>query len=128
MEPLTLDALAANPGITSDAYRTRENLFTRCQLSLAKPLTLDVGTAFNVSTPSVRPPDQTANALVADSAITSGWPNPSIIQDVYADYGLRVGTKLIHSDFAFASHAGQPALSRGTRQTQADRDRYRRCR
>src|SRR5206468_2944720 len=39
----TLNALASNPGVTSDAYRTRQNFQPMATVVLAKPLTLEVG-------------------------------------------------------------------------------------
>ena len=40
-----LDALAANPNRTSDAYRTRQNFQPTATITLAKPLTLENGVA-----------------------------------------------------------------------------------
>jgi len=101
----TTDALAANPGVTSDAYRTRETFAPMVSVSLAKPLTLDVGTSFErFGSPVAGTPDQTSNALVAGLRYHQRLAESEFVQDVYADYGLRVGTKLIQSDFAFASH------------------------
>src|ERR1039457_3117936 len=42
----TLDALAAQPNETSDAYRTRQNFQPTATISLAKPLTLEIGLGF----------------------------------------------------------------------------------
>ena len=42
----TLNALAAQPNQTSDAYRTRQNFEPTATISLAKPLTLEIGVGF----------------------------------------------------------------------------------
>src|SRR5207302_7701839 len=42
----TIAALASHPGLTSDAYRTRQNFQPVVTIALAKPLTLEVGGSF----------------------------------------------------------------------------------
>src|ERR1039457_6229592 len=63
----TLDALSANPGQTSEAYRTRQNFQPSATISLAKPLTLEIGVGFQRfqnQYPAAH--YEAANALISD--------------------------------------------------------------
>jgi hypothetical protein len=101
----TLDALAAQPNQTSDAYRTRQNFQPTATISLAKPLTLEVGVSFE------RFQDQfpvahteAANALVTTLRYHQRLAESEFQQDVDADYTLRAASRSLGSDFVYASH------------------------
>jgi hypothetical protein len=101
----TLDALAAQPGQTSDAYRTRQNFQPAATISLAKPLTLEIGVGFQRfqnQFPAAH--TEAANALI--SALRYHWrlADSEYQQDVDAGYTLRAATKLLGSDFVYSSH------------------------
>jgi hypothetical protein len=101
----TLNALAANPGITSDAYRTRQTLTPMLTVQLAKPLTLEVGAAFEqLGAAYAGAADQSANALIAGLRYHQRLTESSFQQDLYADYTLRAASRTLSSDYVFASH------------------------
>jgi hypothetical protein len=101
----TLDALAAYPGQTSDAYRTRQNFEPTATISLAKPLTLEIGVAFE-RLQSQYPAAHTegANALVSTLRYHRRLPDSEYQQDVDADYTLRAASRFLDSDFVYTSH------------------------
>ncbi|MEO8592496.1 MAG: BamA/TamA family outer membrane protein [Candidatus Solibacter sp.] len=101
----TLNALQANPGVTSDAYRTRQNFEPTATITLAKPLTLEIGVSFQ------RFQDQypvahyeAANALTTTLRYHRRLADAQYPQDVDAAYNLRAATKVLDSDFMYASH------------------------
>jgi hypothetical protein len=101
----TLDALAAQPNETSDAYRTRQNFQPTATISLAKPLTLEIGVGFE----RFQNQFPAAHSEAADAVITTLRYHQRLAeseyqQDVYADYTLRAATKLLGSDFVYTSH------------------------
>ncbi|MGD0772554.1 MAG: BamA/TamA family outer membrane protein [Candidatus Solibacter sp.] len=101
----TLDALAAQPNETSDAYRTRQNFQPTATIGLAKPLTLEVGVGFERfqdQFPAAH--TEAANALVTTLRYHQRLAESEYQQDVDADYTLRAATKILDSDFVYASH------------------------
>jgi len=101
----TLDAIARNPGLTGDAYRTRQTFAPVVTIALAKPLTLELGAAFErFGAASTDAPDQGANAVVAALRYHLRTAESEYPQDLNADYSLRAATRLMGGDFAFASH------------------------
>ena len=101
----TLDALAAHPDQTSDAYRTRQNFQPTATISLAKPLTLEIGVGFQRfqnQFPAAH--TEAANALISTLRYHRRLPDSEYQQDVYADYTLRAATKFLGSDFVYTSH------------------------
>ncbi len=101
----TLDALAAQPNQTSDAYRTRQNFQPTATISLAKPLTLEIGVGFQRfqnQFPAAH--TEAANALITTLRYHRRLPDSEYQQDVDADYTLRAATKLLDSDFVYTSH------------------------
>jgi Omp85 superfamily domain len=101
----TLDALARAPGVTSDAYRTRQTFAPMVTIELAKPLTLEVGAAFELlGSPLESTPDQGANALVTGLRYHQRLTESNFQEDVSAYYTLRLATRMLNSDFVFASH------------------------
>lgn len=101
----TLDALAANPGQTSDAYRTRQNFQPTATITLAKPLTLEIGVSFERfenQYPAAH--NEAANALISTLRYHRRLADSEYSQELFADYSLRAATKILDSDFVFASH------------------------
>ena len=101
----TLDALAANPGQTSEAYRTRQNFQPSATISLAKPLTLEIGVGFQRfqnQYPAAH--YEAANALISTLRYHQRWPESEFQQDVDADYTLRASSRLLGSDYVYTSH------------------------
>jgi hypothetical protein len=100
----TLDDLAAHPGLTSDAYRMRQNFEPTATISVARPLTLEIGVScerFQDQFPAAH--TETANALVSTLRYHRRLPDSQYQQDVYADYTLRAAAKLLGSDFVYTS-------------------------
>jgi len=101
----TLNALAFNPGVTSDAYRTRHTFAPKVTIELAKMLTLEVGSAFERFGPAFTgAPSEGAHALVTGLSYHQKLAESNLQQDVWGDYTLRVATRMLNSDFVFASH------------------------
>ena len=102
----TLDALAAHPDQTSDAYRTRQNFQPTATISLAKPLTLEIGVSFQRfqnQYPAAH--TEAANALISTLRYHRRLADSEYQQDVDAGYTLHAATKLLDSDFVYTSHA-----------------------
>jgi hypothetical protein len=103
--PLTLAALARNPAVTNDAYRTRQTFAPMVSIAISKPLTLEIGAAFERFGPEAAgEPNQGSNALVASLRYHHRLADADFTQDVYADYTLRAAARLLDSDFVFTSH------------------------
>lgn len=101
----TLDALAKHPGQTSDAYRARQNFQPTATISLAKPLTLEIGVGFQRfqnQFPAAH--TEAANAVISTLRYHRPLADSAYPQDIYADYTLRAATKLLGSDFVYTSH------------------------
>lgn len=101
----TLDALASTPGITSDAYRTRQNFQPVMSIALAKPLTLEIGASFQrlgMQYPAAH--TEASNAVMSTLRYHRRLAESEYQQDVDAGYTLRAATKSLGSDFAFTSH------------------------
>src|SRR5262249_15355268 len=101
----TLEALAANPNITGEAYRARQNFQPVLSIALARPLTLEVGASFerfDYSVPAAQ--TETSNAVLTTLRYHRRLADSDLQQDVDAGYALRAATKLLGSDFVFASH------------------------
>ena len=101
----TLDALAAPHPQTSDPYRERQNFQPTATITLAKPLTLEVGVAFQRfqnQYPAAH--IEAANALVSALRYHHRMPDAEYQQDLDADYTLRAATKVLGSDFVYTSH------------------------
>ena len=101
----TLDALALQPGQTSDAYRTRQNFQPTATITLAKPLTLEFGVSFErMQNQYPAAHTEAANALVTTLRYHQRVGESEYQQDVYADYTLRAATRLLDTDFVYTSH------------------------
>jgi hypothetical protein len=101
----TLDTLAARPGVTSDAYRTRQNFQPTAIIQLAKPLTLEVGVGFERfenQFPAAH--NEASNALISTLRYHRRLGDSEFPQDMDAGYTLRAATRLLDSDFVYVSH------------------------
>jgi outer membrane protein assembly factor BamA len=101
----TLNALALQPNQTSDAYRTRQNFQPTATISLAKPLTLEIGVGFERfqnQFPAVH--TEAANAVITTLRYHQRLADSEYQQDLDADYTLRAATKLLDTDFVYTSH------------------------
>jgi hypothetical protein len=101
----TLNALAAQPGQTSDAYRTRQNFEPTATLALAKPLTLEIGMGFQRfqnQYPTAH--TESANSVISSLRYHQRLAEAEYQQDLDAGYTLRAATKLLGTDFAYTSH------------------------
>ena len=102
----TLDALASGPNLTSDAYRTRQNFEPTATFSLAKPLTLEIGVGFErLQNQFPAAHTEAANALITSLRYHQRLTEAEYQQDVDAGYTLRAATKLLGTDFVYASHS-----------------------
>jgi len=103
----TLDALETHPGVTSDAYRSRQNFQPTATITIAKPLTLEVGASFQ-RLESQYPADHTdaSNALVTTLRYHERLEQTDSQQDIDAGYTLRAATRMLGSDFVYVSHFG----------------------
>jgi hypothetical protein len=105
--PSTLDALAAGGSKqTSDAYRTRQNFQPAVTIALAKPLTLEVGASFErfgEQYPAAH--TEASDALIATLRYHHRLEESDNQQDLDASYSLGAATRILGSDFVYASHA-----------------------
>ena len=105
--PSTLDALAAGGSKqTSDAYRTRQNFQPAVTIALAKPLTLEVGASFErfgEQYPAAH--TEASDALIATLRYHQRLEESDNQQDLDASYSLGAATRILGSDFVYASHA-----------------------
>jgi hypothetical protein len=101
----TLDALETHPGVTSDAYRSRQNFQPTATITIAKPLTLEIGASFQ-RLENQYPADHTdaANALVTTLRYHQRLEQTDSQQDIDAGYTLRAATRMLGSDFVYISH------------------------
>ena len=105
--PGTLDALAAGGSKeASDAYRTRQNFQPAVTIALAKPLTLEVGASFErfgEQYPAAH--TEASDALIATLRYHQRLEESDNQQDLDASYSLGAATRILGSDFVYASHA-----------------------
>jgi hypothetical protein len=100
--PNTVEAAAAHLDLTSEPYRARQEFAPSVAIALARPLTLEVGARFS------RLEDQDGN-WEASNGVAAGLRynrtlEGDLRQEIEAAYGLRASTRLLASDFAYASH------------------------
>lgn len=101
----TISALENAQEVTGPAYRTRESFAPVLSIAVAKPLTLEIGAAFErFGSQLPNTPDQSANALIAGLRYHERISETEFLQDISADYSLRAATRAFGSDFVFASH------------------------
>jgi hypothetical protein len=101
----TLDGLAARPTQTSDAYRARQNFQPTASISLAKPLTLEIGVSIQrLQNQYPAAHSEAANALVSTLRYHQRLPESQYQQDVDADYTLRSAARVLDTDYVYTSH------------------------
>jgi hypothetical protein len=99
----TLTALEAHPGLTSDAYRTRQNFQPSLIIALAKPLSLEIGARmerFQNEDPAAGTVD--SSALITTLRYHQRLEDSGSQQDLDADSSLQVATRAIGSDFEYS--------------------------
>ncbi len=102
----TLDELQGGSRVTSDAYRSRQNFQPAFTITLAKPLSLELGASieqFESELPGV--PMEAANALFTTLRYHRQLEGVENQQDVDASYGMRVAARTLASDFSYARHS-----------------------
>ncbi len=104
----TLEALKTDGRWTSDAYRSRQNFQPALTITLAKPLSLEVGASFerfDSQIPGV--PVEAANAVFTNLRYHRQLEGTENEQDVDASYGMRLAARTLASDFSYARHSGR---------------------
>ena len=92
----------AGPGAL---YRTRRNFQPVLTFALAKPLTLSVGASFErLQNEFPAAETESANALITTLRYHRRLEGSENQQDLDAGYDLRAATKVLHSNFVYASH------------------------
>lgn len=102
----SIAAAADAQDVTNAVYRARQNVQPMLAMTLAKPLTLEVGASFErfqEETPGA--PFLAANALVADLRYHRMLESDAYPQEIEADYALRSANRTMASDFVYTSHA-----------------------
>jgi hypothetical protein len=92
----------------SDLYRTRQNFQPTVSFVVARPVTVTVGVSFerlNEEGPLVRP--AAANAFLANTSFHQETEGADYQQNFNGAYDLRMGTRSLGSDFAYARHRWQ---------------------
>lgn len=104
----TLNAAAANQRITSDPYRSRENVEPTATVRISKPVTVEVGASFETydpETPGIA--TQSANAVMGTVRYHRMLEGTDLAQDVDASYGIRTAARALASDFVYTRHLWQ---------------------
>jgi len=100
----TLDAIQEHPGVTSDAYRARQNFQPMATITVAKPLTLEVGASFE-RMENQYTANMDANAVVTALRYHQRLDQAEAQEDIDAGYTLRAATRMLGSDFVYVSHS-----------------------
>jgi len=97
--------VAALPGSDLDLYRSRWNVAPQLTFTIARPLTVAVGTSFE-ETESEAPNAgrQSANAATLDVHYGHKIEGDRLQQQVEGKYSLRVATRALGSTYAYARH------------------------
>ena len=105
----TLQAVRLDGGReTSDAYRGRQNFQPALSISLAKPLSLEVGASFErFDSPIPLAPVEAANAVFTTLRYQRRFEGSANEQDVDASYAMRVAARTLASDFSYARHSAR---------------------
>jgi len=99
----TLTALASHTELTSEAYRARQNFQPSLTITVAKPLTLEVGTRLE----RFEAEDPTAGTLASDALFTTlryhqRLDDSANQQDLDGDCTLQAATRAIGSDYVYS--------------------------
>jgi hypothetical protein len=98
----TINAL---PGSGLDLYRSRWNVAPQFNFTVARPLTVSVGTSFEQTeseTPNMG--SQSANAATLDVHYGRRIEGGHVQQQIEGKYSLRVATRALGSTYAYARH------------------------
>jgi hypothetical protein len=102
----TIDGTASVPYLTSDIYRSRDNLQPVVSIALGRPLTLEVGAGFERFQQEIPgAPIQSANAFLANLRYHDHFESDVLPQDLDLGYALRSANRSMGSDFVFTRHA-----------------------
>ena len=102
----SIAAAQAAQNVTNAVYRARQNVQPMLAVTLARPLTLEIGASFESfqeETPGN--PLMAANAVVADLRYHHMLESAEFPQEIDADYALRTANRTMASDFVYTSHA-----------------------
>jgi hypothetical protein len=99
----TLTALGTHPDVTSEAYRARQNFQPSVTITLASPLTLEVGAQLE----RYENEDPAAGTVASDALITTlryhrRLEDSDSQQDLDADCSLHAATRVLGSDFIYS--------------------------
>jgi hypothetical protein len=104
----TVQLLKADSRITSDAYRDRQNFQPSLSITLAKPLSLEVGASFErFDTQTAGAPAEASNAVFTTLRYHRQLEGADNQQDVDASYAIRVAARTFASDFSYARHTAR---------------------
>ncbi|SPE31970.1 conserved hypothetical protein [Candidatus Sulfopaludibacter sp. SbA3] len=104
----TLQALKTESRFTSDAYRDRQNFQPMVAISLAKPLSIEVGASFERFDSQIPgAPGEAANAVFTTLRYRRQLEGAENQQDIDASYAMRVAAKTLASDFSYARHSAR---------------------
>jgi hypothetical protein len=95
---------SAAAGETSGLYRTRDDIEPAVTVILARPLTLTVGADFERFQDSSLPNVESANGLTSALDYHQQFEDAEVQQTLDADYDLRMGTRLMGSDYVYLRH------------------------
>jgi Omp85 superfamily domain len=95
---------SAAAGETSVLYRTRDDIEPAVTLILARPLSLTVGAGFERFQDSSLPAVESANALTSALDYHQQFEEAELQQTLDANYDLRMGTRLMGSDYVYLRH------------------------
>jgi hypothetical protein len=95
---------SAAAGQISGLYRTRDDIEPAVTFILARPLTLTVGAGFERFQDSGLPMIESANALTSALDYHEQFEEAEAQQTLDAGYDLRLGTRLMGSDYVYLRH------------------------
>ena len=103
---------SANDTAAGDLYRTRENFQPTVTFVVARPLTVSFGASFERLDPEATglvpaPRLEAANAWLAGVNFHQDTEGAQYQQDFNGAYDMRMGTRSLGSDFAYARHHWQ---------------------
>lgn len=98
----TLAALAAQPDLTSGAYRTRQSFEPSATIEIARPLSLTVGARLErFGDQPMAAGTESANAVTTTLRYHRRMEGSDNQQDLDADCSLRAATTILNSDFVY---------------------------
>jgi hypothetical protein len=100
----TQTAVPGSSAETSALYRTRDDVEPAVTFILARPLTLTVGAGFERFQDAGLPTVQSANALTSAVDYHQQFEEAELQQTLDAGYDLRMGTRLMGSDYVYLRH------------------------